>query len=259
MARSISRRAPACTVTYALAQAPYAPEAYKDSLADAERSAAERTAHRATGVEPARPGCCSGCSRRCIRSSPIRPTGSSSELPLDERVARLREPDVRAALLAEEPATENIIATALMTRWDSDLPARRPARLRARPVHQRGRRRGARRALPRGGRARLAARAGRQGAAVRAARQLRRLRPRSHPGDDHAPPHRARSLRRRRALRTDLRRQHADDASHALGARPLARRTALDRAGGAPADGTHGADATGSATAARWCRGCGPI
>jgi N-acyl-D-aspartate/D-glutamate deacylase len=45
-----------------------------------------------------------------------------SELPLDERVAGLRDPDVRSALLAEAPATENIIATTLMTRWAQIFP-----------------------------------------------------------------------------------------------------------------------------------------
>src|SRR5206468_10989070 len=43
-------------------------------------------------------------------------------LPLAERVARLREPDVRARLLAERPATENTIAIALITRWDQIFP-----------------------------------------------------------------------------------------------------------------------------------------
>jgi N-acyl-D-aspartate/D-glutamate deacylase len=43
-------------------------------------------------------------------------------LPLVERVARLRDPDVRAALLSEQPATENLIATTLITRWSQIFP-----------------------------------------------------------------------------------------------------------------------------------------
>ena len=42
--------------------------------------------------------------------------------PLAERVARLRDPEVRAALLAEEPATRNRIAVSLMQRWDQIFP-----------------------------------------------------------------------------------------------------------------------------------------
>jgi N-acyl-D-aspartate/D-glutamate deacylase len=45
-----------------------------------------------------------------------------SDLPLAERVARLRQPDVRDALLAEEPATGNRIAISLMTRWAQIFP-----------------------------------------------------------------------------------------------------------------------------------------
>jgi N-acyl-D-aspartate/D-glutamate deacylase len=45
-----------------------------------------------------------------------------SGLPLDARVARLRDPKVRAALLTERPATENAIAATLMTRWAQIFP-----------------------------------------------------------------------------------------------------------------------------------------
>jgi len=44
------------------------------------------------------------------------------DLPLPVRVARLRQPEVRAALLSEEPATNNRIAIALMQRWDQIFP-----------------------------------------------------------------------------------------------------------------------------------------
>jgi N-acyl-D-aspartate/D-glutamate deacylase len=48
------------------------------------------------------------------------------DLPLVERVARLRDPEVRAALLSEEPATENRIAVGLMQRWDQMFPLGNP-------------------------------------------------------------------------------------------------------------------------------------
>jgi N-acyl-D-aspartate/D-glutamate deacylase len=45
-----------------------------------------------------------------------------ADLPLAERVARLRDPQVRAALLAEEPHTRNPIARGLMSRWSQIFP-----------------------------------------------------------------------------------------------------------------------------------------
>src|SRR5438270_167816 len=45
-----------------------------------------------------------------------------ADLPIDERVARLRRPDVRAALLAEEPATGSPVARVLMSRWSQIFP-----------------------------------------------------------------------------------------------------------------------------------------
>ncbi|MGQ0434004.1 MAG: N-acyl-D-amino-acid deacylase family protein, partial [Microthrixaceae bacterium] len=97
------------TATYALAQAPYMPDAWRESLAAA---AADKEA-----------------GRRIIPQVSTRPTGmlfglqsslhpftshptyrQIADLPLAERVARLSLPEVRAALLAEEPATQNPIA-----------------------------------------------------------------------------------------------------------------------------------------------------
>jgi N-acyl-D-aspartate/D-glutamate deacylase len=43
-------------------------------------------------------------------------------LPLAERVAKLRDPEMRARLLAEEPATGNAIARGLMQRWGQIFP-----------------------------------------------------------------------------------------------------------------------------------------
>jgi N-acyl-D-aspartate/D-glutamate deacylase len=110
-----------CTVTYALAQAPYAPEAYKDSLVDAERCASDGL--RIVPQVSSRPtGMLFGL-QSSLHPFITHPTYRKlSELPLDERVAALRDPDVRSALLAEAPATENIIATTLMTRWAQIFP-----------------------------------------------------------------------------------------------------------------------------------------
>ena len=41
---------------------------------------------------------------------------------LQQKVAELRRPDVRARLLAEEPCTQNRVALALMTRWGQMFP-----------------------------------------------------------------------------------------------------------------------------------------
>ena len=110
------------------------PTAYRDALADAERVDGRAALDIVpAGAVPADRDAVRARSRRCTRSSPTRPTGALADLPLAERVARLREPEVRAALLAEEPATDNPIARGLMPRVGPDVPPRRPARLRADP------------------------------------------------------------------------------------------------------------------------------
>ena len=78
-----------------------------------------------------------------------RPTYAALEaLPLDERVARLRDPEVKAAILAERPTAAEGIACLHRARAQPHLPARRAARLRAgaRREHRLSRR--ARRARP---------------------------------------------------------------------------------------------------------------
>ena len=45
-----------------------------------------------------------------------------ADLPLAERVARLRTADVRGQLLAEGPGTDNAVAVALMSRWADMFP-----------------------------------------------------------------------------------------------------------------------------------------
>ncbi|HJR26902.1 MAG TPA: amidohydrolase family protein, partial [Acidimicrobiales bacterium] len=109
------------TATYPLAQAGHAPEAFRDALV--------------ASAEDARAG------RRIIPQVANRPTGmlfglqsslhpffthptyrALADRPLAERVARLRDPEVRAALVAEEPFTKNPIARGLMQRWDQMFP-----------------------------------------------------------------------------------------------------------------------------------------
>jgi N-acyl-D-aspartate/D-glutamate deacylase len=109
------------TVTYALAQVGWAPTAYREAMSDAVR--------------------CAASGLRVIPQVSVRPTGMLFGLesslhpfithptyrrmagePLASRVAALREPSVRAAVLAEEPATHNAIARGLMTRWDQIFP-----------------------------------------------------------------------------------------------------------------------------------------
>ena len=116
-----------------------------------------------------------------------------ADLPLAERVARLSQPEVRAALLAEEPQTRNPIARGLMQRWEQIFPLGDPPDYEPPRVGERRRRGRARGPGAAGGRARLAARARRQGVPVRAAGQLRRPRPRGAARDDGRPEHGARA------------------------------------------------------------------
>jgi N-acyl-D-aspartate/D-glutamate deacylase len=109
------------TVTYALAQAPYNPSAYRDALADADTLAADglnivpQVSCRPTGM-------LFGL-QSSLHPFITHPTYREiADLPLPERVARLRQPDVRDRLLAEEPSTANRIAIGLMSRWDQMYP-----------------------------------------------------------------------------------------------------------------------------------------
>jgi N-acyl-D-aspartate/D-glutamate deacylase len=116
----VARRTGA-TVTYTLAQTPFNPDGYRAALADADALAGE-------GL-------------RIVPQVSCRPTGmlfglqsslhpfithpayrAVAGLPLAERVARLRQPELRAQLLSEQPGTENAIARALMSRWEQIFP-----------------------------------------------------------------------------------------------------------------------------------------
>jgi N-acyl-D-aspartate/D-glutamate deacylase len=110
-----------CTVTYALAQAPYAPDAYRESLEDAERCASEGL-HIVPQVSSRPTGMLFGLQSSLHPFITHPAYRQLRDLPLAERVARLRDPEVRKVLLSEQPATENAIATTLITRWSQIFP-----------------------------------------------------------------------------------------------------------------------------------------
>jgi len=105
------------TATYALAQAGYAPDAWRDALAaTVEDNAAGRRIIPQVASRPT--GMLFGL-QSSLHPFFTHPTYRTvADLPLAERVARLRQPEVQAALLADQPATKNPIALGLMQRWD---------------------------------------------------------------------------------------------------------------------------------------------
>jgi N-acyl-D-aspartate/D-glutamate deacylase len=112
-------------VTYALAQVPHAPDMHRTALDRAAALVAQgidivpQVASRPTGM-------LFGL-QSSLHPFMTHPTYRAlRDLPLPERVARLRDPDVRAALMAERPATENRIAAGLMTRWTQMFPLGEP-------------------------------------------------------------------------------------------------------------------------------------
>ena len=109
------------TATYPLAQAGHAPEVFRDALvaaaedAKAGRRIIPQVANRPTGM-------LFGL-QSSLHPFSTHPTYRTlADLPLTERVARLRDPEVRVALLAEEPFTRSPIARGLMQRWDQMFP-----------------------------------------------------------------------------------------------------------------------------------------
>ncbi len=113
-------------ITFALAQSPIQPTAWRETLAQIEEL--------------------SGAGLRIVPQVPCRPTGmlyglqsslhpfithptyrrELAHLPLGEQAARLRTAGIRAQLLAEEPSTESFIARALMTNWGYIFPLGNP-------------------------------------------------------------------------------------------------------------------------------------
>ena len=109
------------TVTYALAQPPYAPTAYRDALDDAARLNDEGL-HVVPQVSCRPTGMLFGL-QSSLHPFTTHPTyRAMASLPLAARVARLRDPEVRAKLLSEQPETGNAVARALMTRWGQIFP-----------------------------------------------------------------------------------------------------------------------------------------
>jgi N-acyl-D-amino-acid deacylase len=108
-------------LTYAIAQVPHDPTGWRRMLARADELVAQ--------------------GERVVPQVPCRPTGmlfglqsslhpflthpsyrAIAGLPLAERVRQLRDPALRAKLLAEEPATRDPIARALMSNWGGIFP-----------------------------------------------------------------------------------------------------------------------------------------
>ncbi|HLI44313.1 MAG TPA: amidohydrolase family protein [Acidimicrobiales bacterium] len=107
----------ATRVTYGLAQVPWNRTGYRDALADAEQ-----LARAGVDVRPqvsCRPtGMLFGL-QSSLHPFIAHPTYRAlARLPLAERVARLRDAEVRARLLAEEPDVASPIAVMLMSRFD---------------------------------------------------------------------------------------------------------------------------------------------
>ena len=109
-------------LTVALAQSPMQPTAWRETLARVAEL--DREGLRVVPQVPCRPtGMLFGL-QSSFHSFITHPTYRDllAELPLAERVARLRDPDIRARILAEEPAVTNPIARALMANWAFIFP-----------------------------------------------------------------------------------------------------------------------------------------
>jgi N-acyl-D-aspartate/D-glutamate deacylase len=108
---------PGVTVTYSLAQSPRDPHAFKEALDEAQ--ALREQGQTVVPQVPSRPtGMLFGL-QSSFHPFMAHPTYRPLwDLSLDERVARLRDPEVRARLLAEEPRTRSASALYLATNWE---------------------------------------------------------------------------------------------------------------------------------------------
>ena len=103
-------------LTFALAQLPGAPTAYRDTLSRAEMWSTEGA--RIAPQIPCRPtGMLFGL-QSTIHPFVSHPTYvKMAEAPLEERVHRLRDPAVREQLLSEKPMLANPMALAMLMNW----------------------------------------------------------------------------------------------------------------------------------------------
>ena len=205
------------------------------------------------------PGCSSG-SQSSLHPFITHPTyRAMADLPLAERVARLREPEVREASSSPRSRRpQNRIAVGLMTRCDQIFPLGDPPDYEPHPSTSIAGVAAATGRTPQDVALDWLLERRRHGAALRPARQLRRRRPRGDPRDDDPPGDRARPLRRRRPLRPHLRRVDAHLPAHPLGPRPQPGRAPPGRAAGAHADRPHRRRSTASPTAAPSSPASGP-
>ncbi|HET6793213.1 MAG TPA: amidohydrolase family protein, partial [Acidimicrobiales bacterium] len=100
---------------------PFDPKGYRAALDDAEALAVEGI--RIVPQVSCRPtGMLFGL-QSSLHPFITHPTYRSlADLPIDARVARLRDPEVRRALLAEEADTNSAVARVLMSRWEQIFP-----------------------------------------------------------------------------------------------------------------------------------------
>ena len=158
-----------------------------------------------------------------------------ADLPLAERVAEMRKPEVRERILADTPVRRGPSADVRRPGIRVDVPTGRPAELRAPAFGEHRQPRQGPRGQPAGGGLRPAARRRRARHAAHHARQLPRWFA-GHRGRADPPRRRgARPRRRRRPLRNDLRRKLSDVHARALGTRPR-HGAALGGRGGPRAD-----------------------
>jgi N-acyl-D-amino-acid deacylase len=109
-------------ITFALAQTPMQPTTWRDTLACVETLHAEGL--KIVPQVPCRPtGMLYGL-QSSLHPFISHPTyrDELANLPLAERVARLRDADVRARLLGEEPSIEHPIARFLISNWAQIFP-----------------------------------------------------------------------------------------------------------------------------------------
>ncbi len=110
------------TITFALAQTPMQPDAWRETLARVEQLAGEGLS--LAPQVPCRPtGMLYGL-QSTLHPFIGHPTYAAelAALPLAERVARLRQPEMRARLLGEESAMPHPIARMLISNWPSIFP-----------------------------------------------------------------------------------------------------------------------------------------